>query len=150
MTLNTRQKMLFTQEEEARIQEAIRSVEQLTSGEVRLYVEDFCDREHPVDRASELFQLFGMFNTRQRNAVLIYVAEKSRVFAIWGDSGIHQRVGFQFWDAEKELLKTHLQKEQACTGICLVIAQIGDQLKQNFPADPDDNENELPDEIIYG
>lgn len=142
--------MLFTQEEEVRIQEAIRAAERLTSGEIRLYVEDFCDREHPVERASELFQLFGLFNTRQRNAVLIYVAEKSRVFAIWGDSGIHARVGYQFWDAEKELLKAHLQQDAACAGICLVIEQIGERLKEYFPADPHDNENELPDEIIYG
>lgn len=142
--------MLFTQEEETRIQEAIRTAENLTSGEIRLFVEDFCDRDHPVERAAEIFQLFGMFNTKQRNGVLIYVAEKSRMFAIWGDSGIHQRVGYQFWDAEKELLKTHLQTGQACEGICQVVAQIGTQMHAYFPADPDDNENELPDEIIYG
>lgn len=142
--------MLFTQEEEARIKEAIRAAENLTSGEIRLYVEDFCDRDHPVERASELFQLFGMFNTRQRNAVLIYLADKSRMFAIWGDSGIHQRVGYQFWEAEKQLLRTHLQAGDACTGICLVVAQIGAQMQSYFPADPNDNENELPDDILYG
>lgn len=142
--------MLFTKEEEARIQQAIRDAEQRTSGEIRLFVEDFCDRDHPVDRAAELFQLFGMFNTKQRNAVLIYLAEKSRMFAIWGDSGIHERVGFRFWDAEKQLLRTRLQEGMACDGLCEVVAQIGAQLQQYFPADPHDNENELPDEIIYG
>lgn len=142
--------MLFTQEEEGRIQQAIRAAELLTSGEIRLFVEDFCERDHPVERAAEIFQLFGMFNTKQRNAVLIYIADKSRMFAIWGDSGIHQRVGFQFWNAEKQLLRAHLQLDQACEGICQVIEQIGSQLKQYFPADPNDNANELPDEIIYG
>ena len=142
--------MLFTPTEEDRIKQAIRTAEQLTSGEIRLYLEDFCDREHPVERAAELFRLFGMFNTKQRNAVLIYLAEKSRMFAIWGDSGIHERVGFQFWDAEKQLLRTYLQAEQACEGLCRVIEQIGVRLQQHFPADPDDNVNELPDEIIYG
>ena len=97
--------MLFTKEEEARIQAAIGAAEQVTSGEIRLFLEDFCDRDHPVDRAAEVFQLFGMFNTKQRNAVLIYIAEKSHLFAIWGDTGIHERVGFKFWDAEKELLQ---------------------------------------------
>ena len=142
--------MLFTKEEEGRILDAIRAVERVSSGEIRLFVEDFCDRDHPVERAAELFHLFGIFNTKLRNGVLIYVAEKSRMFAIWGDSGIHERVGYQFWDAEKELLQAYLLKEQACEGICLVIAQIGEQLQRYFPADPDDNENELPDEIIYG
>lgn len=142
--------MLFTQEEESRIMAAIQEMERSTSGEVRLFVEDFCDRDHPVERAAEVFQLFGMFNTKQRNGVLIYLAEKSRMFAIWGDSGIHERVGFQFWDAEKQLLRSYLQKEEACEGLCQVIAQIGARLTQYFPADPDDNANELSDEIIYG
>jgi uncharacterized membrane protein len=142
--------MLFTKEEEARIQAAIGAAEQVTSGEIRLFLEDFCDRDHPVDRAAEVFQLFGMFNTKQRNAVLIYIAEKSHLFAIWGDTGIHERVGFKFWDAEKELLQEYLLQEKACEGLCRVIEQIGDQLKKHFPADPKDNENELPDEIIYG
>ena len=142
--------MLFTKEEEARILDAIRSAELITSGEIRLYIEDFCDREHPVERAAELFHLLDIHKTKQRNGVLIYVAEKSRLFAIWGDTGIHERVGFQFWDAEKQLLRDYLLKEQACEGICLVINQIGEQLQQHFPADPHDNENELPDEIIYG
>ena len=142
--------MLFTKEEEAKILKAIRSAERASSGEIRVFIEDFCDRDHPVERAAELFHLHGIADTKARNGVLIYVAEKSRMFAIWGDSGIHDQVGFQFWDAEKELLKEHLQKGQAAEGLCLVVAQIGEQLKRYFPADPDDNENELPDEIIYG
>lgn len=142
--------MLFTKEEEARILQAIGAAEQRTSGEIRLFVEDFCDSDHPVDRAASLFQSFGMFNTKQRNGVLIYLAEKSRMFAIWGDAGIHERVGFQFWDAEKQLLRAQLVAGNACEGICQVVTQIGEQLRHYFPADPHDNENELPDEIIYG
>ena len=88
--------MLFSKEEEQRITSAIKTAERKTSGEIRLFVEDVCFRDHPVERAEEVFQLFGMFNTKNRNAVLIYLAEKSRHFAIWGDSGIHELVGFQF------------------------------------------------------
>jgi uncharacterized membrane protein len=52
--------MLFNQDEEARIADAIRAAERGTSGEIRLYVEDYCQRDHPAERAQELFQLFGM------------------------------------------------------------------------------------------
>jgi len=83
--------MLFNQDEEARIADAIRAAERGTSGEIRLYVEDYCQRDHPAERAQELFQLFGMYNTQNRNAVLIYLAEKSRQFALWGDAGIHEK-----------------------------------------------------------
>lgn len=142
--------MLFTKEEEARIIETIRHAERSTSGEIRLFVEDFCLRDSPVERAAEVFQLFGMFNTKERNAVLIYLAEKSHHFAIWGDAGIHERVGFQFWEQEKKLMQAHFQNDEAAEGICKAIELIGARLRDNFPADENDNENELPDEIIYG
>lgn len=142
--------MLFTKEEESRIASAIQLAEQGTSGEIRLFVEDFCTRDHPVERAEEVFQLFGMFNTKERNAVLIYLAEKSRHFAVWGDSGIHERVGFQFWDQEKHLMREHLQMDEAAEGVCKAIYLIGARLREYFPSDDINNENELPDDIIYG
>ena len=142
--------MLFTKEEEAQIISAIREAESRTSGEIRLFVEDFCMRDFPVERAEEVFQLFGMFNTKERNAVLIYLAEKSRHFAIWGDAGIHERVGFQFWEQEKKLLQEHFRLDEAAEGISLAIQLIGTRLSEYFPADENNNANELPDEIIYG
>ena len=142
--------MLFTQEEEALIVQTIREAERGTSGEIRLFVEDFCQRDHPVERAAEAFHLFGMFNTKGRNAVLIYLAEKSRQFAFWGDTGIHEKVGFQFWEAEKQLLRAHLQRDEAATGLCEVVRQIGARLRDYFPADENHDDNELPDDILYG
>ncbi len=141
--------MLFSKEEEAHILEAIRWAERETTGEIRVFVEEFCQRDHPVERASEVFHLFGMYNTKYRNAVLIYLAEKSHHFAIWGDVGIHEQVGFQFWDAEKQLLRDHFVAGEYAQGISKVIKQIGQQLQQHFPEMPGD-ENELPDAIIYG
>lgn len=142
--------MLFSKEEEAGIVAGIRQAERGTSGEIRLFVEDFCMRDHPLERAEELFQLFGMFNTKDRNAVLIYLAEKSRQFAIWGDAGIHQRVGHQFWEQEKQLMREYLQRDEAVEGINQAIALIGARLREYFPSDENNNENELPDEILYG
>ena len=142
--------MLFTKEEETRITSAIRAAEKGTSGEIRLFVEDFCERDHPVERAEELFQLFGMFNTKNRNGVLIYLAEKSRHFAVWGDSGIHERVGFQFWEQEKQLMREHLQRDEGAEGVCKAISLIGASLREHFPTTENQDENELPDEIIYG
>jgi len=142
--------MLFSKEEELRILEAIRVAEQGTSGEIRLFVEDFCLRDHPVERAEELFQLHGMYHTQARNGVLLYLAEKSRHLAFWGDTGIHERVGFQFWEAEKKMLRDYLSRDEAAEGVCQVIQLIGEKLQTYFPFDGPHNENELPDEIIYG
>lgn len=142
--------MLFNKEDENRIVHAIRAAERGTSGEIRLFVEDFCMRDHPVERAQEVFQLFGMFNTKDRNGVLIYLAEKSRQFAIWGDAGIHERVGFQFWENEKQLIREHLQRDEAASGVSKAIQMIGARLREYFPVDENEDDNELPDDIIYG
>ena len=142
--------MLFTKEEEASIVQAIRAAERRTSGEIRVYEEDDCTRDHQVERAAEVFHLFGMFNTQAHNGVLVYLAEKSHQFAIWGDTGIHERVGFQFWDKEKHLLREYLQRDEAADGVRAVVTQIGERLREHFPVDEDKDENELPDEIIYG
>lgn len=142
--------MLFNQDEEARIADAIRAAERGTSGEIRLYVEDYCQQDHPAERAQELFQLFGMYNTQNRNAVLIYLAEKSRQFALWGDAGIHEKVGNQFWEEEKKLLREYLQRDEAAEGVSKAILMVGDRLRQYFPNDEKTDINELPDEIIYG
>lgn len=142
--------MLFTREEERRIVESIREAERGTSGEIRLFVEDFCMADHPVQRAEELFQLHGMFHTKQRNGILVYIAERSRQYAIWGDAGIHEKVGFQFWEAEKDLFRTFLQRDEAAAGAMQVIAMLGEQLRAHFPSDDSEDDNELPNEIIYG
>jgi len=142
--------MLFNQDEEARIASAIRAAERGTSGEIRLYVEDYCQKDHPAERAQELFQLFGMYNTQNRNAVLIYLAEKSRQFALWGDAVIHEKVGHQFWEEEKRLLREYLQRDEAAEGVSKVILMLGDRLRTFFPNDEKTDINELPDEIIYG
>lgn len=142
--------MIFNKEEAAEIVAAIQAAERGTSGEIRLYVEDFCMLDHPVEQAAEMFQLFGMFNTRDRNAVLIYIAEKSHHFAIWGDVGIHERVGNLFWEEEKKLLQEHFSRDEAAKGVCKAIELIGNRLREHFPSDDKNNVNELPDDIIYG
>jgi uncharacterized membrane protein len=143
--------MTFDPNEERTITQTIRDAERFTTGEIRVFVEPICERDHPVERAEEVFRLHGMFHTANRNGVLLYMAPLSRQFAIWGDSGIHEKVGNQFWEAEKKLLRTYLQRDEPAAGICAVVTQIGAQLQAHFPADPNDtNPNELPDDIIYG
>lgn len=142
--------MLFSKSEEQRIVAAIREAESRTSGEIRLFVEPFCMSDDPVQKAAQLFELLGMTQTQARNGVLLYLAYESKHFAVWGDTGIHERVGFDFWDEEKKLLRKRFQEGEIVSGLCEAILQIGEQLSWHFPADQNSNRNELPDEIIYG
>ena len=141
---------LFSDEEKKIIVTAIQSAELKTSGEVRVYIESKCSFVNPLDRAIELFQQLNMQNTAQRNAVLVYVAMKDRQLAVYGDEGIHQKVGDAFWNsAVKEMLQ-HFNSKNYSQGIATIVSQIGEALQQHFPYDAKTDINELPDDIVFG
>jgi uncharacterized membrane protein len=139
----------FTSEEEERMVEAIRSAELQTSGEIRLFVESKCAFINPVDRAVELFGKLKMYETKDRNAVILYIAIKDKQMAIYGDQGIHQRLGQEFWNNEVALILSEFNKQNYVDGICKILSDIGGALKENFPYDREDI-NELPDGIVFG
>ena len=139
----------FTPEEELRIVEAIRAAEKRTSGEIRIFIESRCRFVNPVDRAAELFFGLKMQETDDRNGVLIYIAMKDHQLAIFGDEGIHQRVGLQFWNEEVRKIIAAFNAENFVQGIITIIFDIGEALVQHFPYEKEDR-NELPDNIVFG
>lgn len=145
-----KKKEFFSKEENDKIVAAIRHAEECTSGEVRVFVESKCKFIDPLDRAIEIFTELKMQNTQDRNAVLLYVALKDRQLAIYADSGIHEKVGQQFWENEVNKILLQFDRENYSDGISNCVTKIGDALKENFPYDKDTDKNELPDEIIFG
>ncbi|RAJ04310.1 TLP18.3/Psb32/MOLO-1 phosphatase superfamily protein [Chitinophaga skermanii] len=145
-----KKKPLFNDQEQAHIVQAIRIAERLTSGEIRVYVESRCTYVDPIDRAKEVFAGLGMNQTKHRNGVLLYLALADHQFAIFGDEGIHTKVGQDFWHKEAHLLRTHFGAEQIIEGISACVKEIGESLQQHFPYDNEDDKNELPDDIVFG
>ena len=94
-----RKKNKFFSDEDAHlIVKAIRQAEKRTSGEVRVFVESKCRWMDAIDRAAELFFSLKMEKTEQRNAVLVYIAMKDHQLAVFGDEGIHNKVGTAYWN----------------------------------------------------
>ena len=147
--LTGKKKRFFSQEEEERMVEAIRSAEMQTSGEIRLYVESHCKMVNPLDRAKELFIQLEMEKTQDRNGVLLYFAMKDRQLAILGDEGIHARLGQEFWNNEIRTIIADFKQKNFVDGICHMIEDVGNALKLNFPYTSDDK-NELSDGIVFG
>jgi uncharacterized membrane protein len=140
----------FSEAEQAHIVQAIREAEQSTSGEVRVYIESRCSYVDPVRRAKEIFGNLKMHETAARNAALVYVAMKDRQLAVFGDEGIHQKVGDAFWNAEVQNMLAHFNKQDYASGIAEVVRSIGKALETHFPYDAHTDKNELPDEIVFG
>ena len=91
-----------------------------------------------------------MENTEAHNAVLVYVATKDRQLALYGDKGIHEKVGDKFWNENVKLILSHFNKENYTEGLVKIIGEIGEALKNYFPYDKGTDKNELPDEIVFG
>lgn len=140
----------FTDEEKLQIVTSIRNAERRTSGEVRVYVESHCRYMDPIDRAAEIFYRLEMDETADRNAVLLYIAMKDRQLAVFGDEGIHSKVGTEYWNKEVMLLINKFDTANYGEGISQCVTDIGEALHHFFPFDNDTDKNELPDEIVFG
>ena len=145
-----RKKEFFTDEEKQAIVSAVREAEQRTSGEVRVFVEHRCRYVDAIDRAVEIFGSLQMHQTDQRNAVLVYVATKDRQLAVFGDQGIHERVGDQYWENEIRKLISAFNRDNVAEGIRQCVLNIGAALSTHFPYDRNTDKNELPDDIVFG
>ncbi|MBL7886654.1 MAG: TPM domain-containing protein [Flavobacterium sp.] len=138
----------LTKAEEAEIVEAIRLAEKNTSGEIRVHLEKETSIA-PIERAVEVFHELRMDQTQQRNGVIIYVAVKSKQFAIYGDQGINDKVADDFWNCTKDIMVEHFKNGRNKQALVDGIVNAGQQLKKYFPYQSDDTD-ELSNEISKG
>lgn len=139
---------LFSDEDRVLIKAMIGEAEKMTSGEIRVYIDDDC-KEDVMDKAAFVFEELKMHQTDQRNGVLIYLALNDHKFAIIGDAGIHAKVGNDFWSRIKGEMAKLLSESRYRDALVYGIREAGEQLQHYFPYQRDDK-NELPDDIVFG
>jgi uncharacterized membrane protein len=143
-------KEFFSVKDKEQIVQAIRNAERETSGEVRVFVESRNPFVNVMDRATELFFDLKMQNTEHRNGVLLYIAMKDKELALFGDEGIYNKVGADYWNTEVKNMIAQFSKENISNGIEQCIQHIGQTLKEKFPYEANTDKNELPDDIVFG
>ena len=138
----------FLNEKEVKDLAAIISeAELLTSGEIRLHLEEKCNIDTQA-RALEVFYSLNMGNTKLKNAVLIYISYEDQKFAICGDEGIHENVSNRFWKSLRNSLRRSFEKKDFFKGISITIMECGRQLRTYFPYQHDDI-NELDNHVTF-
>ena len=138
----------LTPEEEQEIISAIRIAEKNTSGEIRVHIEATSKKSHD-ERALEVFHLLKMNNTKDENAVLVYVAVNDKKFVIYGDKGINNVVSDNFWNSTKDVMQNHFKQGHFKQGLVDGVLKAGEELQAHFPWQIDD-ENELSNDISKG
>jgi uncharacterized membrane protein len=133
--------------EHDRIVSAIREAEAKSSGQIRIYIQRGKLPGDVLVAAQKRFQKLGMHKTRERNAVLIFVAPRAHKFAVLGDKAIHEKCGEQFWQRLVESMREHFRNERFTDALVDSIAEAGNALASHFPQ-RSTSTNELPDEIV--
>ena len=141
-----RTREFLTKLEHDRIVQAIREAEMKTSGEIRVLIQRGKLKSDPLVAAQRKFRRLDMHKTRERNAVLIFVAPRAHKFAVIGDKAVHEKCGEEFWQHIVEEMRTHFQNEKFSHALVEAIEKIGKVLASHFPRARADA-NELPDEI---
>ena len=135
---------------QAQIQElaaVISKAELLTSGEIRLHLEEKCTIDTQV-RAVEVFEALGMEQTNLRNGILIYISYGDQKLALCGDKGIHQNLSKRFWTSLGNGLRRAFKNQDYFKGISNTIMECGRQLRVHFPYQHDDI-NELENHVTF-
>jgi uncharacterized membrane protein len=144
-----RTKEFLSKLEHDHILRAIREAESKTSGEIRVFIQRGKLSVDPLIVAQKKFQRLGMHKTRERNAVLIFVAPRAHKFAVVGDEAVHEKCGEQFWQRIVDGMRVHFQNERFSHALIEAVNEVGKVLTTHFPR-MSANANELPDEIIEG
>lgn len=140
-------KPLVSKSDEARLVKAIQLAELKTSGEIHVHIEKTCN-EDPLVACKKKFEKLNMHQTKDRNAILFFLAIESKSFAVWGDEGIHQKVNDAFWKSITDTAIGYFKQNDLITGLEKAVETCGEKLKLYFPIAADDK-NELSNEISY-
>ena len=144
----TRKKLIQLIDRE-RIKEAIERAEHRTSGEIRVSVAPFFWGN--VQKAAEkAFDRLGMTRTKDRNGVLFFVVPARRKFVVLGDSGIHERVGQEFWHRVVDVVADKFRAGDFTAGLIRGIEEVGERLSTHFPYDAAADVDELSDDVDFG
>ncbi|HTL67021.1 MAG TPA: TPM domain-containing protein [Lacunisphaera sp.] len=129
-----------------RIETAIHQAELVTSGEIRVVVTRR-RVEDAVAAARAEFARLRLHQTRQRNAILLFVAPASQAFAVIGDEGVHTKCGDTFWSEVASAMQGHFRAGQHTAALIEGIERAGRLLGEHFPRQPDDVD-ELPNQVV--
>ena len=111
---------------------AIREAEQKTSGEIRVLISHKAV-DDPVAAAQKEFLRLGMNKSPERNGVLIFVAPRTRKFAVIGDEGVHSKCGDEFWQELANAMTGYFRKSEFNEGILHGVKRAGELLAKHFP-----------------
>jgi uncharacterized membrane protein len=136
----------LTPDETTRIEAAVADAERATSAQIKVVLTRHC--WFSLERkAAKIFTRLGLDRTTQRNCVMILLVTANHQFAVYGDRGIHAKVGSVFWQGVRDVMQTHFRADRFAEGLSACVDEVGRQLIEHFPRQ--DHADELHNRIEY-
>ena len=129
---------MFTTEQQKEILKTIQQNEAKTSGIIHVHIRKKC-KQNALKDAEKYFIKAKLNRSKHKNAVLIFIGETSRRFAILGDTAIHEHCQQEFWDKSRDILANYLKQGKYLEGIIATINEIGSRLEKHFPVHKGDS-----------
>ena len=98
--------------------------------------------------AYQTFAARGVHRTRRSCGLLIYVSELEHQVVMLGDAGLANLVKQGGYDVWVRHIVTGIRQGRLGAALIEVIEQCGDLLAQAYPLTCDENNNELPNEVV--
>lgn len=131
------------------IEQMINTGEKVHGGELRFVVEGSIsftalrNEQTPQQRALEVFSFIRMWDTQERNGVLIYLLLADQAVEIIADRGVHAHVGSEGWTAICQQMESHLRTADYKNGVIVGIQAVNQLLSTYYPRSHE-QVNELP------
>ncbi len=97
-------------------------------------------------RALLFFGESGLFDTKDRTGVLIFISLREKRVELIADKGINSKVEKNIWTDVVDNLIASLKEDKMVDGLVEAVIACGDRLVEHFPIEPDDV-NELSDDV---
>ncbi len=98
------------------------------------------------ERAQREFLDSGVYNTRDRTGILIFISQLEHRVELIADKGIAQKIEQKQWDEIVQRVVDGIRRKRLAESLCEAVAMCGDLLEKHFPIKEDDT-NELTNKI---
>ncbi len=113
----------------------------------RMFISQREIEEEVQEAATISFFREGLYQTRDRTGILIFISVFERQVWILGDQGINSKVSKDQWNKIIRMITDGIKQKNQAAAICRAVREAGQLLKTHFPVRSDD-QNELKNLII--
>ncbi|MEA2097198.1 MAG: TPM domain-containing protein [Candidatus Cloacimonadota bacterium] len=99
-----------------------------------------------TERATRYFMESGVYNTKDRTGILIFISIMERRVELLADSGINEKISIEKWQSIVDNIIKGIKQKEIAAHLTESINECGDLLAEHFPIQSDDK-NELTDDI---